>query len=80
MLLVCWGYFTNEQRPHTPLKVVARPPCCLAMLVGLMLLSGRHDLHSQRTGRHRAQMVKKSRCIIPGVGFEQPLHSLLWYK
>jgi hypothetical protein len=34
VLLACWGYFVDEQRSHTPLKVVAHLPCCLATLDG----------------------------------------------
>jgi hypothetical protein len=38
MLLDCSGYLSYEQRPHTPLEVVAHLPCCHATLAGLTLL------------------------------------------
>jgi hypothetical protein len=41
------GYFIDEQRPHAPLEVVARLPCCLATPVGLMLLTCELSPHSQ---------------------------------
>jgi hypothetical protein len=47
MSLACWGYFIDEQRPHTPLEVVARLPYCLSMLGGSTLLSCGFDPHSQ---------------------------------
>jgi hypothetical protein len=39
MSLTCWGYFVDEQGPHTPLEVVARLPWCLATPGELTLLT-----------------------------------------
>jgi hypothetical protein len=47
MLLAYWGYFVDEQRPRTPLEVVARLPSYLATLVGLMLMTCGPGPHSQ---------------------------------
>jgi hypothetical protein len=41
MFLACWSYFIDEQRPCTPLEVVAHLPYYLAMLAGLALLTCR---------------------------------------
>jgi hypothetical protein len=62
MLLTCWGYFVDEQRPHTPLEVVAHLPFCLTTPGGSTLLTCGFDPHSERVGRHAVWMVKKMRC------------------
>jgi hypothetical protein len=59
MLLACLGYFVDEQRPHTPLEVVARLPCCLATSGALTLLTCGFDPHSQRVGCCVVWMAKK---------------------
>jgi hypothetical protein len=46
-LLAHWGFFVDEQRPHTPLEVVVRLPCCLAAPIGLTLLTFGSSPHSQ---------------------------------
>jgi hypothetical protein len=61
MLLACLGHFVDEQRPHTPLEVVAHLPCCLTTSGGSMLLTCRFDPHSQRVRRCAIWMARKPR-------------------
>jgi hypothetical protein len=45
MSLACWGYFVNEQGPHTPPEEVARLPCHLTTPGGSTLLMCGFDPH-----------------------------------
>jgi hypothetical protein len=85
MSLACWVYFIDEQRPRTPLAMVANLPCYLTMPGGSMLLMCGFDLHLKQVKRCTVWMVKNPRhlehhALSRALVLNDRFSFSLWYK